>query len=114
MRSLQGSEARPLTCAQPVIPGLIAQPQALALGVLVHLHRDRRPRADQGHLAAQHVHEVRELVERGAAQDGTDACDARVALVDRKPRADRLRSVHHGPQLQHLERRSFRPIRRWR
>ena len=90
MRSLHGSDARPLTCAQPVMPGLDLQPAALALGVLVDLHLDRRARADDRHLAAQDVDQVRQLVERGAAQERADARDARVALVDRQAGADVL------------------------
>ena len=65
MRCVHGSDVRPLTCAQPVMPGLIAQAPALALGVLLDLHGQRRARADQRHLAAQHVEQVRQLVERG-------------------------------------------------
>ena len=62
-------------------PGLDREAAALARRVLLDLHRHRRPRADDRHLAAQHVDEVRQLVERGAAQQAPDARDARVALV---------------------------------
>ena len=52
MRSAHGSDARPLTCAQPVSPG--ARPAGGAGGrVAVDLDLQRRPRADQRHLAAQ-------------------------------------------------------------
>ena len=37
-----------------------------------------RPRADQAHAAAQHVEELRQLVERGAPQEAPDGRDARV------------------------------------
>ena len=104
-----------MTCAQPVMPGLTREPAALALGVLRDLRRHRRPRADQRHLAAQHVDEVRQLVERGAAQERADARDARVAGVDREPRADVLRAVDHRAQLEHVERAAVAgPTRRWR
>ena len=53
------------------------QPPALALAVLGDLRGHGRARADQRHLAAQHVPEVRQLVERGAPQQRADARDAR-------------------------------------
>ena len=104
MRSAHGSDARPLTCAQPVMPGLDGEPPALAVGVLRDLHRDRRPRADDRHLAAQDVDQVRQLVERGAAQERADAGDARVALVDRHAGAHVLGARDHRAQLEHVER----------
>ena len=48
---------------------------ALDLAVLVE---HERARADEAHLAAQHVRQLRKLVERGAAQEPPDARDARV------------------------------------
>src|SRR5687767_14526124 len=43
------------------------EPAALALGVLRDLDLDRRAGADDRHVAAQHVDEVRQLVDREAA-----------------------------------------------
>ena len=77
--------------------------EALAVGVGVDLDLDRRPRADQRHLAAQHVDEVRQLVDRGAAQERADARDPRVALVDRHARAQVLGAGDHRAQLVDLE-----------
>ena len=51
--------------------------------------------ADDAHAALQHVAELRQLVERGAAQEGADARDARIA-------ARGLR--HHGAVLLHAHR----------
>jgi hypothetical protein len=46
----------------------------------------QRARADQGHLAADHVEQLRQLVERPAAQQAPHACHARV-LADLEQRA---------------------------
>src|SRR5436190_14653465 len=60
-------------------PGLDGQAPALAVGVLRDLDRDRRPRADDGHVAAQHIDQVRYLVERRAPQEAPHSRDPRVA-----------------------------------
>src|SRR5579859_3002280 len=49
-------------------PGLDRQAAALALGVLLHLDGERRPRADDRHLAPQDVPQVRKLIERVAPE----------------------------------------------
>ena len=59
--------------------GREVQPAAVEAEHLRVLVGDERPRADEAHLAAQHVEELRQLVERGAAQEVADAGDARVA-----------------------------------
>ncbi len=41
-----------------------------------------RARADQRQLADQHVEELRQLVDRGLADEAADAGDARIALGD--------------------------------
>jgi hypothetical protein len=64
------------------MPGTDGQAAALALGVAVDLHLDGRARADDRHLSAHDVDQVRQLVERRAAQERPDARDAIVALVD--------------------------------
>src|SRR2546421_2528540 len=51
-------------------------------GVLLNLVRERRTRPDDRHLTAEDVPELRQLVDREAAQDAADARDPRVALVD--------------------------------
>ena len=43
------------------------------------LHADGvRARADEAHVAFQHVQELRQFVETGAAQEAADLCDARI------------------------------------
>ena len=103
MRSSQESDARPWICAQPVIPGQHLEPAALAIGVLLDLVAQRRPRADHAHVAADDVPELRQLVDRGAAEEAADARDPAVALVDRVAGALLLRADDHRPQLQQLE-----------
>ena len=103
MRCAQGSDARPLTCAQPVMPGATARRPRWRVGVLRDLRRDRRARADDRHLAAQDVDEVRQLVDRRAAQQRADARDARVAGVDGEAGAELLGAVDHRAQLQDVE-----------
>ncbi len=56
----------------------VLEPLVVALG--------QRPRADERHLAAQHVEQLRQLVERPAPQERADARDARV-LADLEQRA---------------------------
>ena len=105
IRSCHGSEARPLICAQPVMPGQRVEPAALALGVAVDLHLHGRPRADQRHLAAQHVDEVRQLVERRAPQPSRRARVMRASPgVDGQAGAHRLGAGDHRAQLVELER----------
>jgi hypothetical protein len=79
------------------------EPAALALRVLVDLDLDGRPRADEGHLPAQDVHEVRQLVDRRAPQERADARDPVVALVDGEPGAHALGARDHRPELVDLE-----------
>ena len=57
-----------------------AQAQRLKTQVerAIHLVAGQRPRPDQRHLPQQHVEELRELVQRGAPQDASDARDPRV------------------------------------
>ena len=63
-------------------PGQHLEPAALALGVALDLVAERRARPDQAHVAADDVPQLRQLVERGAAQKGTDPRDPAVALLD--------------------------------
>jgi hypothetical protein len=84
-------------------PRLDGEAAALAIRVLVDLDRDGRPRADDRHLALEDVDQVGDLVERGAAQQGADARDARVALGDREARAHVLGAADHRAQLEDVE-----------
>ena len=54
-------------------PGQDLVAAALARGVVVDLGGDGRARADDRHLAAQDVDQVRDLVERGAAEEAAGA-----------------------------------------
>ena len=58
--------------------GLDGQALQVVLGVLRDLIRQRRPRADDGHLAQEHVRELRELVDGVLADEPADLGDAGV------------------------------------
>ena len=58
--------------------GLHCQALQVELGVLRDLVGQRRARADDGHLAQEHVHELRELVDGVLADELADLRDARV------------------------------------
>ena len=90
MRSCHGSAARPLHLRPAGDARLDRQPPELARRVLRDLRLHGRARADQAHVAAQHVDQVRQLVQREAPQQRADARDARIALVDRQPRSHAL------------------------
>src|ERR687887_1129550 len=82
--------------------------------VLVDLALERRPRTDQAHLAADHVHELRQLIEAESPEQLSDAGGPRiladleewtvglVQVLDRVPHPVRPRD--HGAELEHLER----------
>ena len=103
IRSCHGSAARPLTCAQPVMPGSTARRPSWRGVYCSTCDAHGRARADQAHVAPQHVDQVRQLVEREAAQQRAHARDARIALVHRQPGAHRLGAAHHRAQLQQVE-----------
>src|SRR5580700_3870089 len=95
-------------------PGLDIQPAAKFVAVKRGLCGQRGPGPDQGHLAEYHVQELRELVQRSAAQEAADGRDPRVpahleqhpvALVQREERLlAQFRVGDHGAELQHRER----------
>src|SRR5262245_34088740 len=84
-------------------PRLDLQAATLPRRVPLDLVRARRPRADHAHVAADDVPELRQLVDRQAAEDPPGARDPRVALVDRVAGADLLRTLDHRPHLEQLE-----------
>ena len=84
-------------------PRLDLEPPALTRRVELDLRRQRRARADDRHLAAQHVDEVGHLVERDAAQQPADPRDAGVALEHRRPHPDRVGAERHRPELEQVE-----------
>lgn len=61
-------------------PGLHGQALQVVLGVLRHLVGQRRARAHNGHLAQEHIDELRELVDGVLAYELADPGDARVIL----------------------------------
>src|SRR5262245_56677206 len=84
-------------------PGPHLEAAALVLVVLLDLVAERRPRADDAHVAANHIPELRQLVDGGPAQEAPDARDPRVAQVDCRTGAHPLRAFDHRPELEHLE-----------
>ena len=84
-------------------PRADVEPVALVVVVLLHLVPQCRTRADDAHVAPQDVPELRELVDRGPAQDPTDPRDPAVALVDRVAGADVLGPDDHRAELEDVE-----------
>ena len=94
----------PVHLRPPGDAGPDVEPSPLSLVVALHLVGERRSGTDEAHVADEHVPELRQLVDRGAAQEPPDPRDAGVAAVDRVPRALALRADDHRAQLQHRER----------
>src|SRR5205085_5714594 len=65
-------------------------------------------RADERHVAEQHVEKLRKLVELGPAQEMTDRRDAGVAF-DGEPRAASIRADDHRAELEDAEDAAARP-----
>src|SRR4051795_11213137 len=94
-------------------PGLDAVAVAVAVDVVLEQPGEVRTLgtwADQAHVALEHVQQLRQRVERGAAQEGAEARAAVVALnpagggVRRQVRhRERLGRGAHGAELAHLE-----------
>src|SRR5881275_2289653 len=82
---------------------LHVEPVQLPLVVLLDLVAQRRTRADDRHVAADDVPELRQLVEAQPSEDTPALRDARVAAVDGEPGSLLLGADHHGAQLQELE-----------
>ncbi|ODN71891.1 hypothetical protein A6302_00823 [Methylobrevis pamukkalensis] len=60
-------------------------------------------RADQGEFAAQHVDELRQFVDRGAADEAADLRHPRIALRDDLGRGRVRHLVEHRAELHHLD-----------
>src|SRR5207302_5842686 len=82
---------------------LHVEASALPRRVLVDLVAKRWSRADQAHVAADDVPELRQLVEREPAEGAARSRDARVAAVDGVARALLLGADDHRPQLEQVE-----------
>src|SRR5439155_21650223 len=97
-------EARPAVDLSPAgQAGLDLEPAALPGRVAPDLVGERRARADHAHVAADHVPELRQLVDRQAAQRPAGAGDARIAMVDSGAGALALGPDDHRPELEQLE-----------
>src|SRR2546422_7853354 len=57
---------------QPGDPGLDAKPVELPVVVRLKLVRQRRPGSNQTHLAPEHIEQLRQLIQGGAAQEPTE------------------------------------------
>ena len=82
------------------MPGPAAQDLGELARVLGDVDRILRPWADERHLAAQHVDELRQLVELRPREHAADAREALVA-DDRQPRAGGV--APHLAELDHVE-----------
>ena len=97
-----------------MIPGLTCEPELVLRRVALDEVELLRPRADDRHVAAQDVDQLRQLVDARPAQHPADARHARVGLelehrVRELVEADELREPrlgvsHHRAELEHLER----------
>ena len=86
-----------------MIPGLHLEAPPLTRRVTLDLIRERGAGADEAHVAAHDVPELRQLVERQPPQQPARARDARIAFVDGEARALPLRADLHRPELHELE-----------
>ena len=72
--------------------------------VQLHLRGERRARSHHRHLAAEHVDEVGQLVEREPPQQVACTRDSGVPREHRRPHADGVGAKLHRPQLVEVER----------
>ena len=104
--SSRNSQRRRVGDARAHAQHLVAQLRRIQRDVARHL----RPRADQAHVAAQHVDQLRQLVELGAAQERAGARDARIgADGERRPALTRRRRASCGTCGCETARRRGRP-----
>src|SRR5688572_17552808 len=89
-----------------VIPRNLLHRDDASIAGGVDLAGTQRARADEAHVAAEDVHELRELVHRGGAQEPPGSRHARVPLdrLHRSPLPLRIRN--HGPELEDGEPRA--------
>src|SRR4051812_9528194 len=84
-------------------PRLDVEPASLSRRVLLDLVRERGTGADQAHVSAHHIPELRDLVDRQAAQDAAGARDPRVTFVHGITGALALGADLHRAELHQLE-----------
>ena len=99
----QSRALRPWTWAQPVMPGDGVEAAALLGAVAVDVGERQRARADQAHVAAHDVPQLRELVEAGGAQEPAEPWEA---LVVGQQFAVGAAGVGHAAELDDLDRLS--------
>ena len=78
--------------------GLDFVPPGLLGGVAVEVFHEERPRADEAHLPAQDVDELRQLVEAGPAEEPAQAGEA---FLVRKKAAFFIPVLGHGAEFKH-------------
>ena len=83
--------------------GAQIEPPALTRRVELDLGGQGRARPDDPHLAAQHVDQVGQLVERVATEEPADTRHPGVVGRHRRADSDRVGSLPHRPQLVELE-----------
>src|SRR5690348_16692782 len=83
--------------------GLDVEPVELPLVVALHLVAERRPRADHRHVAPHDIPQLRQLVERQAAQGAAGPRDPLVAPIHGEAGAEPLGADDHRAELQQLE-----------
>ncbi|MNE26261.1 hypothetical protein D3C80_1196190 [compost metagenome] len=71
--------------------------------VVLVVRKSMRTRADDGHAALQHVEELRQLIETGPTQKGTDAGDTRILALSLGHFAMGLLVHYHRAELVDLE-----------
>src|SRR3954454_24395589 len=86
--------------------GLDVEASPLSRRVLLDLVRERGARADEAHVAADDIPQLRDLVERQSPQHTTDPRDAWIALVHRVAGSFTLGADSHRAQLDELEARA--------
>ena len=97
---------RQLTWARPVTPGRIvsrASSRELTLQ-FGHELRTLRPRADQAHVAAEHVPQLRQFIEMAGPQEAAEQGNARVAGHRPAGAGQRLAVMDHGAEFEDRER----------
>ncbi len=99
-RSSQEIAFRPLTCAQPVIPGLTSWRRAWVGVVPIHVLHQKRPRPHQAHVTLEHVEQLRQFVETERSEQSSCAAEAIAVGRDHGRSSD----LSHRSKLQDRER----------
>jgi hypothetical protein len=98
-----GQRRTPLDLRPAREPGSHLEPFALTFRVPFDLVAERRPRADDGHLTADDVPQLGQLVDRRPTEDSPDARDPGVTAIDGEPGALPLCADDHRAELEDVE-----------